>query len=127
MKLKLQLLGGEFAVCRLSPEEPVPAWAEAAAFASVTRTKDELSVVCDAALVPPDIRSVRGWRLLKFHGPFPFSATGVLSSVLAPLAHAGIGIIALSTFDTDYVLIKRTQTADACHVLRSAGHEVAED
>jgi hypothetical protein len=122
----LQLLSGEFAVCRLAPDEPVPAWAGSAVFSSITRTRDELSVICPAAQVPGQVTSEGGWRMLKLRGPLPFSATGILHSVLTPLADARISIFALSTYDTDYVLVKATALARACAVLREHGHTVQE-
>jgi hypothetical protein len=111
---------GEFAVVRLPPASPVPEWAAApASFCSITRTGDELSVVCPASLVPAGARAERGWAMLKLAGPFPFTATGVLASVLAPLARAGISVFAVSTFDTDYVLVKRDDLARAIGALES--------
>ncbi len=123
-KVTLILQAGEYAVCRLLPSEPVPAWAEAAGFSSVTRTTDELSIICAAALVPANIHAERGWRLLQFQGPFAFAATGILSSVLAPLAVAKVGILALSTFDTDYLLVKATQLDATVRALEATGHTV---
>ena len=122
--LTLQLVAGDFAVCRLSPHEPVPAWAGSAVFSSVTRTADELSIVCPAAPVPANIKAERGWRLLKFSGPFDFSAVGILASVTAPLAHAGISLLALATFDTDYVLVPAARIDEAIRTLEAAGHTV---
>ena len=117
---------GEFAVVRLPPASPVPEWAGAAAsFCSITRTDDELSVVCPASVVPADARAERGWAMLKRAGPFPFTATGVLASVLAPLARAGISVFAVSTFDTDYVLVKREDLARAIESLEEARRRLA--
>lgn len=124
MPLTLQLIPGEFAVCRLPPTGPVPAWAGSHVFSSVTRTADELSIICPAAQVPADVKHEAGWRLLKLKGPFAFTETGILASVLEPLAAAKIGILAVSTFDTDYVLIKSDQLEATRHALRAAGHVV---
>jgi uncharacterized protein len=124
MPLTLHLLPGEFAVCRMGPAEPVPAWAGSAVFSSVTRTAGELSVICPAARVPADVKHESGWRLLKLKGPFAFTETGILASVLAPLAAARIGILATATFDTDYVLVTAAQIDDAIRALTSAGHSV---
>lgn len=134
MPLVLQLIAGEFAVCRLPASEPVPAWAGlghhrlgdggSALFSSVTRTPDELSIICPAGQVPAGVKHEAGWRLLKFQGPFAFAETGILSSVLAPLAAAKIGILATATFDTDYVMIKSAQLGEACRVLQAAGHKI---
>jgi len=95
-------------------------------FFSVTRTADELSVVCREDEVPEGARSEGGWRVLKLEGPFEFSEVGVLASVTAPLAEAGVGIFALSTFDTDYLLVREDQVGSAAAALRGRGHEVAD-
>ena len=124
MPLTLQLIPGEFAVCRLPPAEPVPAWADSAVFSSVTRTTDELSIICPAAPVPAGIKAERGWRLLKVAGPLDFGAVGILAAVTAPLASAGISLLAVGTFDTDYVLVKADHLYDALRSLEAAGHTV---
>ena len=126
--LTLQLLPGTFAVCRLSDQESVAQWNVAgAAFFSVTRTGDELSVVCPDAAVPAGVQAEPGWRIFKLEGPFAFSETGILLSVIRPLAEAGIGIFALSTFDTDYVMVKQEFAAGTAAALTSAGHQVKSD
>ncbi len=102
----------------------VPDWAISGGFFCVTRTDDELSVVCPEEVVPEDVRSEGGWRALKLEGPFEFSEVGVLDSVAAPLAEAGVGIFAVSTFDTDYVLVKKEYLQSAVAALRGRGHEV---
>ena len=89
----------------------------------MTRTKDELSIVCLEGRTPEGAVIERGWIALELQGPFPFSLTGVLASFLQPLAVAQIPIFAISTFDTDYVLIKRAQLDQAVQALQSAGHE----
>jgi hypothetical protein len=111
---------GDWAVARLGPRDAVPPWAASADFSSVTRTADELSIVCPAGAVPESVRCERGWAMLKLAGPFPFEAVGVLSSVLAPLAAARISVFAVSTFDTDYVLMKRGDLGSALGVLEKA-------
>ncbi|PLS82320.1 MAG: hypothetical protein CYG60_24730 [Actinobacteria bacterium] len=122
--LKLKVLDGRMAVCRLSPDFEVPGWASAAGFFSVTRTADELSVVCPEGDVPDGVRSEGGWCVLQLEGPFEFSEVGVLASVVAPLAEAGVSIFALSTYDTDYVLVKEEGLDLAVSALRGRGHEV---
>jgi hypothetical protein len=124
MPLTLQLIPGEFAVCRLAPGEPIPAWADSTVFSSVTRTADELSILCPAAQIPAGLKTESGWSLLKFAGPFDFGAVGILSSVTAPLAQAGISLLALGTFDTDYVLVKTARLEEALRTLEAAGHMV---
>lgn len=123
-KLTLTTLDVRLAVCRLDPASRFPLWATAAALFSVTRTADELSIVCPEEFVPGDVKCESGWRVLKLEGPFEFSLVGVLSSVAAPLAEAGVGIFAVSTYDTDYVLVKDAQLELATAALRERGHEV---
>lgn len=120
----LTLLPGRYAVCRMHPETAVPAWAEGGAFCSVTRTKEELSIVCEEAAVPEGISSNRGWQMLKVQGPIPFEETGVLAAIAAPLASAGLSIFAISTFDTDCVLVREEAIEAALLALRGANHKV---
>ena len=119
--LALRLLPGRCAVCRLDPHAPLPAWAfhNDATFWSLTRTPDELSLVCDQDSVPPSVARVEpGWRALQAEGPIPFDDTGVLASLATPLAEAGIPLFALSTYDTDVVLVKERDLERALAVLR---------
>jgi uncharacterized protein len=122
--LNLRVLDGHMSVCQLHPESEVPEWAVTGGFYSVTRTRDELSVVCMEE-VPEGVRSEGGWRALMLEGPFEFSEVGVLASVAAPLAEAGVGVFAVSTFDTDYVLVKEEKLESAVAALRGRGHEVS--
>jgi len=122
--LTLTLLPERFAVCRLAPDAPVPGWWDRGAFASVTRTAEELSIVCDEVAAPDGPRVERGWRAFKLEGPFPFEATGILAAIAVPLATAGVGIFAISTFDTDHVMVKDAQLDEAVRCLRAAGHEL---
>ncbi|ADV67606.1 ACT domain-containing protein [Deinococcus maricopensis] len=122
MPLTLSVLPGVFAVAQLSPDAPPPVWAMQGDVWHVTRTDDELSVVTAEAHVPDGVRHEGGWAALKLHGPFAFHLTGVLASILNPLAAADIGIFALSTFNTDYVLVKAERLNDALGALRAAGH-----
>jgi uncharacterized protein len=121
------------AVCRFASDARVPAWALEGGFFCVVRTRDELSIVCSEDVcregvaredrMPDAAPAERGWLALKLEGPFPFSMTGVLASFLQPLAEARISIFAISTFDTDYVLIKRENLEQAVVALGAAGHE----
>lgn len=124
MILRLTLLPGRYAVCRLDNQAPLPDWAMKAAFCSVTRTADELSIVCAESDVPKEVHCENGWRILKLEGPFEFSLVGILLAVLRPLAEHGVGIFALSTYDTDYVLVKELQLDQALSALAEAGHQV---
>lgn len=119
------VLEGIFAVCRLGPSAVVPSWASAGNFFSITRTADELSVVCPQSAVPEGVRSEGGWRCLRVAGAMDFSLVGVLASLVGPMAEAGISVFALSTFDTDYLLVKEADFEKAKAVLRQTGHSVA--
>ncbi|CAM3232545.1 ACT domain-containing protein [Deinococcus saxicola] len=124
MSLTLSVLNGEYAVCQLPSGIPPPIWAFEGEFWSVTRAPGELSVVCAAANVPEGVKAQKGWAALRLHGPFEFTLTGILASLLNPLRDAGVGIFALSTFDTDYVLVPGARLGDAVSALRAVGHTV---
>ena len=125
--VELTLLDGELAVVRLDGGSPPPRWARpgAAGLVSVTATAGETSVVCDAAAVPDGTRTSPGWRALVVAGPLDHSLTGILASLAVPLAEAGVPIFAVSTFDTDYVLVPDVRIDDALDALRAAGHRIA--
>lgn len=118
------VLEEELAVARLDPTASTPFWAAQGSLSSVTRTPEELSVVCSAAALPENVEAERGWRCLRVHGRLDFSQTGVLVSIAIPLAAGGVSIFALSTYDTDYVLVRSRHLAAAIECLRAAGHEV---
>lgn len=123
MPQTFSLLAGQYSVTRLSADASTPAWVSSAHdFVSVTRTRDELSIVCPSALVPDDVATDAGWCCMKLKGPFAFDEVGILLSLAAPLAARGIGIFAISTFDTDYILFKEQHRAAAVEALLSAGH-----
>ena len=118
---------GELAIVRLPPDVHVPPWAftaAAGALWSMTRTDEELSLVRGAEAVPNDARAERGWRALRIAGTIDFALTGVLAAVLSPLGEAGLSIFAVSTFDTDYILVREHALPAAIDVLRAAGHAV---
>ena len=122
--LELRLLPERLAVARLGSEASVPDWAFGEGFYSVTRTPDELSLVCSEHLVPEGQIAERGWRGLAVRGPIAFQETGVLLSLAAPLAAAGVSIFALSTYDTDYLLVREKALGLTVDVLRQAGHKI---
>jgi uncharacterized protein len=122
-KLKFRWLTGAYAIVRLAPDAVVPDWATKGEFTSITHTADELSVVCRADNLPRNVESPQSWICLKLEGPFPFSQTGVLLSFIEPLSQKDIPIFAISTYDTDYVLIPE-EFATAVDTLREAGHEL---
>jgi len=121
---KLELLPGTYAVCRLDKDAPVPDWGTQGPFFSITRTSAELSVVCPDAQVADGVKKEGGWRVLMVEGPLDFSLTGVLASLTSPLARVGISIFSLSTYDTDYLLVKRDQLDKAIHVLEAEGYDI---
>jgi hypothetical protein len=123
--LQLEILDLELSVCRLAPKDPIPGWAVRSSFFSISKSYDELSIVCESALIPPDVRSENGWRALKVKGPLDFSLTGILASIAVPLADRKISLFAVSTFDTDYVLVKGGFIGEAVAALSAAGHKLA--
>lgn len=114
-------------ICRLPGDAPIPSWATTHAFFSVTRTADELSVVCASLLVPRGVRAHEGWVALKLVGPFDLLLVGILLGVAAPLAAAGVTVFPIATYDTDYVLVRHDQLDAAVAALRGAGHEISGD
>ena len=122
--LDLSILDERLAICRLDQQAEIPSWAIQRPFFAVTRTSDELSIVCPEQNTPSDVCCEGGWNALKLAGPFAFELTGILTAVATPLAEAEIGIFAISTYDTDYVLVKAAQLDRAIEVLEEQGHRV---
>jgi hypothetical protein len=120
---RFSLIPGRWAILKLPADAPIPRWAsEATGFVTITRTAEELSLIVPASAVPRDMEPTVEWSLIKVHGPFSFAAVGVLASFGTPLANAGISIIAVSTHDTDYVLVRSDDEGAARHTLILAGH-----
>lgn len=124
MSLTLTFLPEELAVCRLSAGASLPDWIETNGFVAVTWTADETSVVCDAGSVPEGIAADGPWRAFMVAGPLDLDLTGILLAVAQPLADAGVGIFAVSTYDTDYVLVRAESTEVAKAALSGFGHRV---
>lgn len=120
----MTVLDERLSICRLDANARVPAWATRASFFSVTRTRDELSVVCPEEDVPEGVSQERDWRALKLEGPFELSMVGILALIAVPLARADASISAVSTFDTDYVLVRGEHLDLAVGTLRERGHRV---
>ncbi len=121
----LALKKDRLSVCQLAPDAPVPTWATGqTTFCSITRTDEELSIVCPEDLVPKEVKPEAGWRAFKVDGPLDFALTGILASVAGPLAKTGVSIFAVSTFNTDYVLVKDSQVDAAVKALQAAGNTV---
>jgi hypothetical protein len=123
-RFQLTLLPERFAISQLAADAPIPGWATQGSFFSMTRTREELSVVCELSRVPVVVQSQPGWRVFKVHGPFVLSEIGVLSALAAPLAKAKISLFAVSTFDTDYLLVADTTLSAAVAALEHAGHTI---
>jgi uncharacterized protein len=121
-KLKFRRLTGMYAIVRLASDATIPDWAARAEFTSITRTGDELSIVCPIENLPDDVSSPHRWICLKLEGPFPFSLTGILLSFIEPLSSNRVPIFAISTYDTDYVLIQEEFVKAALDRLKKAGH-----
>lgn len=113
-----------FGICRLEPAAAIPEWASGEKFVTVSRTARELSIVCAEAGVPENILAEKGRRLLQVEGVLPFSLTGVLAAIAVPLADAEISIFAVSTYETDYLLVSETDLERAIQVLEAAGHAI---
>jgi hypothetical protein len=107
-------------------ESLIPAWGLKGPFTSITRTPEELSIVCPAENVPPELKPEVLWTCFQLEGPFPFTATGILASFIGPLAENGVPIFAISTYDTDYVLIREDFAGIALSALQLAGHQLIE-
>lgn len=123
-KLIMKVLEGIYGVCRLDSNQPIPNWATNSSFYSITRTFDELSIVCFQESIPDDVKFERDWRILKVEGPLDFSLIGILSSISTVLAENKISIFAISTFDTDYILIKSKDFESAINALKDNGYEI---
>jgi len=113
-----------YAIVRLAPGSAIPEWATRGEFTSISRTADELSIVCPIENLPADVSPSHRWICLKLEGPFPFTLTGVLLSFIEPLSSQGIPIFAIATYDTDYVLIPEEWAGAALTELQNAGHEL---
>jgi hypothetical protein len=124
--LPLEVLVDTLAVCRLPADAPLPRWADGPSrFLTVSRTSEELSITAVQASVPPEVRCERDYRALRVKGPLPLDLIGVLAAIADPLAAAGLSIFAISTFDTDYVLVKARDLEPAVTALERAGHQVS--
>ena len=122
--LDLYVLPKELCVARLPAGAEWPGWPKHGGFYSVTRTEHELSVVCEPAEVPQESTCETGWRAMGVKGPLQFSEVGILAGLTHPLAQARVSVFVISTYDTDYILVKAEQVGRAVEVLRSEGHRV---
>jgi hypothetical protein len=121
----LDLMPGSYAICRLDPHAAVPPWATRGGFSSVTRTANELSIVCASDDVPDDVPAQREHRGLTVRGPLDFSLVGIVAALAGVLAAASISIFIVSTYDTDYLFVREADLDRAVAALREARHTVA--
>lgn len=124
--MKLRVLKAPLAVIQLKPDAEVPQWIWKSGFYSLTRTQDELSIFCEEAVVPAEVTSTPGWRAFHVVGHIDFELTGMISSLAVPLAARQISIFSISTYDTDYMVVRSEMLNDAIEVLMRAGHEFVE-
>lgn len=123
--MRLSLLKGKLAVCRLEKSAPIPGWLMEGEFFSISRTFDEVSFVCSQESVPDGIQCNKNWRCLQVEGPLPLQETGILASLAVPLANAKIPVFVFSTYDTDYIMVKDADVEKAISVLSAEGHSVS--
>ncbi|WP_337268653.1 ACT domain-containing protein [Oryzifoliimicrobium ureilyticus] len=121
-RVRLRILEGSYAVARLQPSEAIPAWADGSGFVSISRTDEELSIVCLQDRIAPAVKADCDWSCIKLQGPFAFDETGIVLSVIEPLSTKGIGIFVVSTFDGDHMLVKESDLEKARDLLVQAGH-----
>ncbi len=124
--MKLRKCPTPLAICRFDRSSEIPQWVATSRFFSVTKTSDELSIVCDQSVVPEGIQTERDWLSFRVVGTLDFSLTGILAAIAKPLAEEKVSIFSISTFDTDYVLVKSGDWPKACDALRAAGFTVIE-
>ncbi len=124
ISLRLEHVEGRFAVCQLPADAPLPAGAAREPFFCVTRTGDELSVVCREEHAPAGAPCERGWRCVRVAGTLDFGQVGVLAALTAPLAEAGVAVFVAGTYNTDYLFVKAEAAERAFAALRRAGHAV---
>ena len=123
-RLVMTLFEKTFCVCRLNSKEEIPSWALKNEFYSITKTFEELSVVCVQENIPENVKCERDWRILKVEGPLDFSIVGILSAISSILARVGVSIFAISTFDTDYILVKEKDIDEAVKALAEEGYDI---
>ena len=122
--LTMRVLEKKIGVCRLDKRDSIPEWAKDSEFFSITKTLDELSIVCAESSIPNDIKCEKDWRILKIDGVLDFSLIGILASISTILAQKGISIFAISTYDTDYILVKDKDINNAIEALVNESYEV---
>jgi uncharacterized protein len=122
--LHITVLPSRFAVCQLRQDEPLPAWVHQSSFYTISKTVDELSVVCEEHLVKGEIKKSVGWKLLKINAVLDLSLTGITAQFSTALAKAGVNLSVIATYNTDYILVEEVKLETAIEALRDAGFEV---
>ena len=124
--LQLSWLPQELAICRFPPDATIPDWARSSAFSNITRTPEELSIVCEHSALPADLAAPTTtdapWKALRIEGPLDLNLIGIALKILKPLAAAGISVFVISTYDTDYILVRAEHAAHATDTLTASGH-----
>lgn len=120
-QLTFILADGVFSLCRLAPEDAIPSWALSSDFYTISKTNDELSVVCESQYVPAGIKQDGNWRLLKIAAVLDLSLTGITTKFSTALANAGVNLCVIATYETDYILVKQEKLQTAITALQDAG------
>lgn len=118
------ILPGRYAICRMTPDQELPKRPIEASFWSITSTSEELSLICAESNIPLNVRVEAGWRILGLAGPLDFNQIGVIAGVSTTLSEANISLFTISTFNTDYFLVKDADLGAATNALRAAGYQV---
>lgn len=124
MTLRIRSVPGRYAVARLAPDAEIPAWVHGPGFQSITRSDDELTIVCLQDRVPKAIEVEKDWACFRTIGPFPFDAAGIVKSLITPLSDNGIGVFVICTFDGEHVLVPAQEEENSRRHLEAAGHNV---
>ncbi len=124
--LHITVLPSRFAMCQLKLDEQLPAWVYQSSFYSISRTADELSVVCEEQLVKDEIQKSTGWKLLKINAVLDLSLTGITAQFSTALAKAGVNLSVIATYNTDYILVEEVKLTTATKALRESGFEIVE-
>jgi uncharacterized protein len=122
--LQITVLMGRFAMCQLKPAEPLPDWIYQSSFYTISKTAEELSVVCEERLVQGEIKKSIGWRLLKINAVLDLSLTGITAQFSTALAKVGVNLSVIATYNTDYILVEEVKLEAAIEALRGAGFDV---
>jgi hypothetical protein len=118
---KLRLLTQVMAISHIGPNEDIPHWADRHGFSCIFRTQDSLTIVSAQSSIPDDVPADRDWRCFEVQGPLNLSLTGIMASLTAPLAQAGVPVFALSSFETDFILVQQARLEEARQAIEEAG------